>query len=122
MKVYGTLSHSMSLLSHALSAHAPALKLFGRPPFDFRGWWRYLGGREEKEGGGLNLCATRVPDFYCLPPRGILVLSNHGQSQQSLQLKVQEGQSMRDRADRLETHCHLLEERCSYLVSPPTPE
>lgn len=36
---------------------------------------------------------------------------------QSLQLKVQEGQSLRDREGRLEAHCHLLEKRCSYLVS-----
>ncbi len=37
--------------------------------------------------------------------------------QQSLQLKVQEGQAARDREGRLEAHCHLLEKRCSYLVS-----
>ncbi|CAM9586946.1 unnamed protein product [Scytosiphon promiscuus] len=34
---------------------------------------------------------------------------------QSLQIKVQEGQSARDREGRLEAHCHLLEKRCSYL-------
>ncbi|CAM9504017.1 unnamed protein product, partial [Ectocarpus sp. 12 AP-2014] len=36
---------------------------------------------------------------------------------QSLQLKVQEGESARDREGRLEAHCHLLEKRCSYLES-----
>lgn len=36
---------------------------------------------------------------------------------QSLQVKVQEGQAARDREGRLEAHCHLLEKRCSYLVS-----
>ncbi|CBN75506.1 expressed unknown protein [Ectocarpus siliculosus] len=36
---------------------------------------------------------------------------------QSLQLKVQEGESARDREGRLEAHCHLLEKRCSCLES-----